>query len=46
MVHALSLWLLESAGPQREGVALKVQERVTEHEIWCNGSGNLQPLLD
>ena len=44
MVHALSLWLLESAGPQREGVALKVQERVTE--IWCNGSGNLQPLLD
>ena len=31
-------------------VALMVQEHVTrmktEHEIWCNGSGDLQPLLD
>ena len=31
-------------------VALMVQERVTrmktEHEVWCNGSGDLQPLLD
>ena len=31
-------------------VALKVQEQAmrmkTEHDIWCNGSGDLQPLLD
>jgi hypothetical protein len=31
-------------------VALMVQERATrmktEHEIWCNGSRDLQPLLD
>ena len=31
-------------------VALMVQEQLTrmktEHEIWYNGSGNLQPLLD
>ena len=30
--------------------ALKVQEQAmkmkTEHKIWCNGSGDLQPLLD
>ena len=30
--------------------ALKVQEQAmkmkTEHKIWCNGSGHLQPLLD
>ena len=31
-------------------VALMVQEHVTrmktEHKIWCNGSGELQPLWD
>ena len=31
-------------------VALMVQEQATrmktEHEIWCSGSGDLQPLLD
>ena len=36
--------------PISVGVALMVQERATrmktEHEIWCNGSRDLQPLLD
>ena len=40
----------ERSSGWRSGVALKVQEQTTrmktEHKIWCNGSGHLQPLLD
>ena len=51
-VHSTNIYLLLyfSSTPPQSPVALTIREQMTrmktKHEIWCNGSGDMQPLLD
>ena len=51
-VHSTNIYLLLyfSSTPPQSPVALTIREQMTrmktKHEIWCNGSGDRQPLLD